>query len=175
MKSHDINTSNLRHLMEYYVRKFAATEKLVEEILPEWIAQAGSLRLRVTLRSYYSMVKKQVKKWEVFFAEEKIRFDVNAVNRPVRDMFQETQLRLAQCSNPKEKDAWLLASAQALSLFISNMYEMASGFARSLELERAAHAFEDAVINEKFIYEELSKLAHQEIDLSLAKPVHIPG
>lgn len=173
MTSHDINTSNLRHLMEYYARKFAINETLVRDTLPDWINKAHSLRLKVVLREYHKQVIAQVKKWELFFAKEKIIPDGTTANRPMQDFLHETDARLRLSKNPAEMDAWLLASAKAVNVFMMNMYDMAAGFARSLELDNAAIAFEDAVANEKNVSEDLERVGKHDVNLTLIKPLHI--
>ena len=175
MPSHDVNTSNLRHLMEYYARKFTLVEHRLKVVLPEWIALAHSIRLKAALRSYLKKKKKQVKILELFFTEENIMYDSSQPSRSMQDFVLETNWRLSHAHTDQERDAWLLASVCAVNQFKINMYEMGIGFARSLGMDHAAQTFEDAGIYEKQLFDKLGKLAVKEINLALVEPVHITG
>ena len=175
MRTEELNSSNLRHLMEYYARKFTLAELRLREVLPAWIASAQSLRLKAVLNSYQKVVRNQVVKMESFFQEKNLKLDGTQVNRPVQEFLRETDERLMHVHNSKEKDAWLLASIQAVNDFKINMYEMAAGFARSLGMISDAQTFEEAVYNERLMAEVLKRLSPKEIDLSLVESVHITG
>jgi len=43
MKDDILNINNLRNLVDYDGRKLSGAEKLLENVLPEWIEKAGSI------------------------------------------------------------------------------------------------------------------------------------
>lgn len=166
--------TTLHHLLGYDATKFTSAEIHLKGALPEWINKTSSLMLKTVLQKYRDFVEQHVKKMEVFFEEE----DINALslhNRIMQAFIDETNEKLAACTDPEIKDACLLAGIQTINHYKISIYGTAAAFARTLEMEQHAAIFYEAEGNEKQIDSRLSQLAAFEINKKAKTPIVLPS
>ena len=174
MADNNQTVTTLRNLLYYDARKFTSAEIQLQNILPQWIHQAGSLQLKAVLQKYLDFVQQHVKKMEYFFEEEKIS-SLSASNRVMHAFIEEAEERLMNCTDTQVKDACLLACIQGINHFKISMYGTAAAFANALEMEKTAAVFHESEVNEKQIDDRLSQLAEHEINTSAKTPIVLPG
>jgi ferritin-like metal-binding protein YciE len=174
MTDYNNTISTLHHLLDNDARKFTSAEIQLNNVLPEWIKHAGSLKLKTVLQKYLDFVQSHVKKLEVFFDEENI-VSLSLTNRVMHAFIEETVEKLSNCTDPEIKDACLLASIQAINHFKISMYGTAAAFAHALEMDKQAGLFHEAEVNEKQIDDRLTQLALYEINNHAKSPVTLPG
>ncbi len=160
-----INT--LHTLLNYDAHKFISAEIALKNSLPGWINLASSLKFKTVLQKYLDMVQQHVDKMERFFEEENIN-SLCLTNRIMRAFIEETDEKLAHCTDAEVKDACLLACIQVINHFKISTYGTAAAFANALGMDKQAAVFHEAEINEKQIDDRLSQLANYEIN-TLAK------
>ncbi len=174
MAQNNQTVTTLHNLLDYDAGKFTSAEIQLQNILPQWINQTGSLQLKTVLQKYLDFVQQHVKKMEYFFEEEKIS-SLSAINRVMQAFIEETGEKLLNCTDTQVKDACLLASIQAINHFKISMYGTAAAFANALEMEKAAAIFHEAEVNEKQIDDRLSQLAEYEINTRAKAPIVLRG
>jgi ferritin-like metal-binding protein YciE len=164
------NITILRNLLDEDSRKFTCAEIQLKNNLDVWIKEADSLQLKAVLRKYLDYINDHVKKLQAFFVQENIRFI--SINNPVTTaLIDETNSKLANCTDAVVKDVCLLACIQAINHFKISAYGTASSFAKALELVTSAALFREMEINEKNIDHKLSQLAEQEINIKAIAPI----
>jgi ferritin-like metal-binding protein YciE len=168
IKNQTITT--LHHLLEYDAGKFTSAEIHLKGALPEWINKTGSFMLKTVLQKYLNFIEQHVKKMEVFFEEENINA-LSLYNRIMQAFIDETNEKLAVCSDPEIKDACLLASVQTINHYKISLYGTAAAFARALDMNSHAAVFFEAEGNEKQIDSRLSQLAEFEINKKAKAPI----
>jgi ferritin-like metal-binding protein YciE len=164
----------LHNLLDHDASKFTSAEVHLRNALPEWINKTDSLMLKTVLHKYLDFIEKHIKIMEVFFEQE----DINALslnNRVMQAFIDETNEKLAICSDPEIRDACLLASVQTINHYKISIYGTAAAFARALDMEKHAAIFYEAEENEKQIDSRLSQLAVHEINIKARTPVALPG
>jgi ferritin-like metal-binding protein YciE len=167
------NNSNivmLRNLLDEDTRRFTSAEIELENSLKGWVNEARSMQLKTVLYRYLDFVQQHVKRLEDFFEEEKINA-ISFQNRVMLAFIEDTNEKLANCTQVEVKDACLLASIQSINHFKISVYGTASAFARALDLEKAAVLFHELEINEKHIDDRLSQLADFEINVKAIAPI----
>jgi len=174
MADNNQTVTTLRNLLDYDARKFTSAEIQLQNILPQWIQQAGSLQLKTVLQRYLDLVQQHIKKMEYFFDEEKIS-SLSTMNRVMRAFVEEAEEKVLNCTDTEVKDACLLACIQAINHFKISMYGTAAAFANALEMEKAAAIFHESEVNEKQIDDRLSQLAEHEINNRAKAPIVLPG
>lgn len=170
MSANNQTITTLHHLLDFDASKFTSAEIHLRGALPEWINKTGSLMLKTVLQKYLDFIEQHVKKMEVFFEEE----DINALslhNRIMQAFIDETNEKLAACTDPEIKDACLLASVQTINHYKISLYGTAAAFARALEMDSHAAVFFEAEGNEKQIDSRLSQLAEFEINKKAKTPI----
>jgi len=170
MEENNQTISTLHNLLDYDVRKFTNAEVQLKNGLPEWINDAGSLKLKTILQKYLLFVQEHIQKLENFFEEEKITL-LSLSNRVMRAFIEDTNEKLACCSDIEIKDACLLASIQAINHYKISTYGTAAAFAKALGMEKQAAVFHGAEVNEKQIDDRLTQLAEFEINSKARTPI----
>ena len=165
--------TTLHNLLDYDTRKFASAEIQLQASLPEWIHNTGSLQLKTVLQKYLEFVEQHSKKIEEFLKEEKIS-SLGLTNRVMQAFIEEVNERLSDCTDPKVKDACLLAGIQVINHFKISTYGTAAAFSNALGMEKVAALFHEAEINEKQIDDRLSQLAQNEINIKAKAPILLP-
>ncbi|MCW3090044.1 MAG: hypothetical protein JWP81_1113 [Ferruginibacter sp.] len=153
----------LYNLLYHNSRMFMIAEILLKNHLPGWIDHASSSKLKSVLNKYLDLIQKHVEKMEDFFFEEEIA-SLSLTNRVLEAFIDDTNEKIAACSDAEIKDACLLASIQAINHYKISSYGTAASFANALGLEKQAGAFHEAEVNEKQIDDRLSHLAEHEIN-----------
>ena len=174
MAKNNPTITTLHKLLDYDARKFTSAEIQLKNSLPEWINNAGSLQLKTVLQNYLDFVQKHVQKMDSFFAEEKIN-SLSLTNRVMRAFIEETEEKLANCTDAEVKDACLLACIQAINHFKISTYGTAAAFANALGMEKQAAIFHEAEVSEKQIDDRLSQLAEHEINIKAKAPILLQG
>ena len=67
MAENNQTIATLHNLLDYDARKFTSAEVQLQLILPEWIIQAGSLKLKAVLQKYLEYVQQHVERMEDFY------------------------------------------------------------------------------------------------------------
>ncbi len=156
---------SLRNLMDYNARKFTGAEVQLKNVLPKWIDQAGSIKLKTVMQKYLDLILVHLQKMNDFFAEEKIN-SLSITSPVMQALLEETNEQLGKCSHPEVKDACLLACIQTINHFKISIYGTFAAFADTLDMSKPALVFREAEINEKQIDDRLSQLAEHEINLN---------
>jgi ferritin-like metal-binding protein YciE len=162
--------TTLHNLLDYDASMFTSAEIHLRNVLPGWISKASSLMLKTVLQKYLDFTEQHVQKMEVFFEQE----DINALqlhNRIMQAYIDETNEKLAACSDPEVTDACLLAAVQSINHYKISIYGTAAAFARALEMDKHAALFYEAEGNEKQIDSRLSQLAEFEINKKAKTPI----
>lgn len=170
--NHTINS--LHKLLDYDVSKFTSAEIQLQQILPDWINKASSLKLKNVLQRYLDFVERHVQTIETFFEEEKIS-SMSLVNRVMHAYIEEAEEKLSNCKDQSVKDACLLACIQAINHFKISMYGTAAAYANAVGLEKQAALFHEAEVNEKQIDDRLSQLAEHDINIEAKTRIVLPG
>jgi ferritin-like metal-binding protein YciE len=110
---------------------------------------------------------------ESFFVEESFTY-LSMVNRIMQAFIEETEEKLASCSDTEVKDACLLACIQDINHYKISTYGTAAAFATDLGLDDAAVIFRELEINEKHIDDRLSQLAEHEINIKAKATLALP-
>ncbi len=170
MTENNQTITTLHHLLDYDASKFTSAEIQLQNILPEWINNTGSLMLKTVLQKYLDFVQQHVHKMENFFEQEKIN-SLSLNNRVMHAFIEETNEKLNTCTDPEIKDACLLAGIQVINHYKISIYGTAAAFANALEMEKHAALFHEAEGNEKQIDSRLSQLAEFEINKKARAPI----
>jgi len=166
--------ATLHNLLDYDAGKFTSAEMQLHQILPGWINNASSLKLKNVLQRYNDFIEKHIQTIENFFEQEKLS-SMSLMNRVMHAYIEETEEKLSYCNDPRVKDACLLACIQAINHFKISMYGTAAAFANAIEMEKQAAIFHEAEVNEKQIDDRLSQLAEHDINIEAKVPIVLPG
>lgn len=166
--------TTLHHLLYYDASKFTSAEIQLSKSLPKWINKAGSLKLKTVLQKYLDFITQHVQKMEAFFEEEKIN-SLNVNNRIMQAFVEETDDKLANCTDAEVRDACLLACIQSINHFKISTYGTAAAFANALGMQKQAAIFHEAEIKEKQIDDRLSQLAELEVNNKAKTPIALPA
>ena len=170
MAENNQTITTLHNLLDYDARKFTSAEIQLKKSLHEWINRAGSLKLKNVMHKYLDFVQQHVQKMDEFFEEEQIS-SLSLTNKIMQAFIEETEQKLAACTDAEVKDASLLASIQTINHFKISMYGTAAAFANALGMEKQAKVFHEAEVNEKQIDDRLSQLAEFEINVRAKAPI----
>ncbi|QEC65798.1 DUF892 family protein [Panacibacter ginsenosidivorans] len=173
MAAHNQTITTLHNLLNYDAGKFTSAEAQLQQILPEWINKAGSIKLKNTLQRYLDFIGTHVQNIEGFFEEEKIS-SISLTNRIMHAYIEETQEKLSHCADTKVRDACLLACIQAINHFKISMYGTATAYANAVGMEKQAAIFHEAEINEKQIDDRLSQLAEHDVNMEARTTIVLP-
>jgi ferritin-like metal-binding protein YciE len=163
----------LLSLLDYDARKFTSAEEQLQNKLPWWIDDAGSFQLKGVLEKYLELIQEHIKKLDIFCAEENFTY-ISVVNQVMQALIEETEEKLAFCSEPAVKDACLLSCIQNINHYKIGTYGTAAAFAKDLAMDDAVTVFRDLEIDEKQIDHRLSQLAEHEVNTKARTPVWLP-
>ncbi|HZY37527.1 MAG TPA: DUF892 family protein [Mucilaginibacter sp.] len=172
MKTED-TLPTLISLLDYDAGKFTSAEVQLKNRLPQWIEGTGSFQLKGVLERYLEMVREHIMKLDIFCAEENFTY-ISLLNRIMKAFIEETEEKLALCSDIKVADACLLACVQNINHYKISTYGTAAAFAKDLGLNDAVTIFRDLEIDEKQIDHRLSQLAEHEVNAKAKAPVWLP-
>jgi len=161
--------ATLQNLLDYNASQFSSAEIQLKTVLPEWINQAESLKLKAVLQKYLDLIEVHLTKIEDFFEQEKIS-SLSINNRIMKAYIEETEEKLSYCSDADVKDACLLAGIQTINHFKISTYGTAAAFSNALKLEKYAEIFHEIEVHEKQIDDRLSQLAEFEINIKAKEP-----
>lgn len=168
------NIATLHNLLDYDARQFTIAEIQLKNVLPDWINEAGSVKLKTILQKYLDCVQHHAQLMEGFFEEEEVGLE-SLTNRLMQAFITEANEKLAMCSDTEVKDACLLACIQVINHFKISTYGTAASFAVALGMEKQAAIFHQAEVNEKQVDDRLSQLAAFEINSRAKTPIVLPG
>ena len=170
MEDNNSNLTSLKNLLDYNIQKATGVEAQLIHILPEWINQSGSVKLKVVLQKYLDLVQLHLENLNNFLEEEKI-ISLSVTNRIMQAFIQETTEQLDKCTDAEVKDACLLACVQNINHFKISLYGTWAAFANALDMSKHASVFREAEVNEKQIDDRLSQLAVHEINVNARAPI----
>ena len=170
MKEHNHTITALHDLLAYDVQKMQNAESQLKNTLPEWALKAGSFKLKEVLQKYTTNIAGHIEKSETILVEEKV-FPFSTINKVMHAFIEETNEKLALCTDAEVKDACLLAAIQEINHYKISVYGTAAAFANALNIETTANLFHEAEISEKQIVDRLSQLATYEINLKAKTPI----
>lgn len=162
--------ANLNDLLIYDYSKFTDFEKGLKQVLPGWIVQANSLKLKTILQRYLYYAEQHFRQVESLI-DGKISGPNSKKVKTIEKMIEDINEKLSVCMDPEVKDACLLAAIQAINHYKISMYGTAASFANALDLKKIAKLFYAAEVSEKQIDKRLSELAEQEVNLRAKVPL----
>jgi ferritin-like metal-binding protein YciE len=160
---HSINT--LHQLLDDYARMFIIAEVELHNMIPYWVRQSNSIKLKTILLKYNEQVKKHIASFEDFFEEETVTY-LSSSNKIMHALIASTEELCMLCENNFTRDACLLSCIQNINHYKIGSYGSAASFANSLGLTKTANLFYEFEINEKQIDDRLSQLALHEININ---------
>ena len=163
MKDDILGIHNLHDLVDYDGRKLSGAERLLENVLPEWINAGSAVALKNVLRKYLEYVKRNSNSLKEFINEEGVG-KLSRENNIMQAFIVDAREQLSNCTDADVKDACLLSCIQSISHYKINMYGTVATYAKALDNKRAAHIFHHAKLNEEEIDHSLSQLAKTEIN-----------
>ena len=163
MKDDILNINNLRNLVDYDGRKLSGAEKLLENVLPEWIDTAGSISLKNVLHRYLDLAKHNYENLKNFIDEEGVD-GLSRANNIMQAFIVDIRERLSNCTDAKIKDACLLSCIQSINHYKIHMYGTAATYAKALDNKETAAIFHQAKLNEEETDQSLTRLAKLEIN-----------
>ena len=166
--------ATLHDLLDFNAQKFTVAEIELSKILPAWIAQANSMKLKAVLQKYLDFVQAHVDTLAGFFEHENIN-SLSITNKIMLAYIAEAEEKLICCADPQVKDACLLACVQGINHFKISLYGTAAAFAKELGMEKFTSVFHEAEVNEKQIDDRLTQLAEHEINIKAKTPIVLPG
>lgn len=172
MKEKNQVVTTLHDLLHYNARVIIDTEIELKTGLHAWVNKATSVKLKEVLMKYADYIHRHIDKMQNFFTEEKV-FPVSPGNRVIKALIEDTDEKMAICSEAELRDACLLASVQEINHYKISLYGTAAAFANTLELKDAGALFHEAEISEKQIDDRLSQLAEHEINPNAKAPILI--
>lgn len=164
--------ASLHDLLVYEASTFTNAEEELKNVLPQWIDIATSFQLKAVLQKYLQQVQAHLTMFNDLLNEEnEQRIQISKV---MLTLIEETNDKLARCTEREVKDACLLESVQAINHYKISMYGTAAAFANILEQKGHADLFFKAEVNEKQLDDRLSQLAGFEINKLARTPIALP-
>jgi ferritin-like metal-binding protein YciE len=173
MKQESTSITTLHHLLDHEASKFSSAEMQLNNVLPQWISKAQSVKLKTVLQKYREDIGEHLYNLEEFVDAEQL-ISLSLTNRIMSAYIQDTNEKLLQCADAEVADACLLASVQMINHFKISAYGTAAAFANALEMDKAATFFHAAEVHEKQIDDRLSQLALFEINGNAKSPIVLP-
>jgi ferritin-like metal-binding protein YciE len=161
--NHSILT--LQQLLNEFSKSYIIAEVELHNILPYWVRQANSVKLKNILLRYNDQIKKHVDMFEQYFEEDNITY-LSQSNRIMHALISTTDEMCTACGDSTTRDACLLSCIQNINHYKIGSYGSAASFANSLGLSKTALLFHEFEINEKQIDDRLSQLALNEININ---------
>ena len=164
MKDDILNISNLHNLVDYNGRKLFGAEKLLENVLPEWIIKAGSVSLKNVLHQYLDLIKHNIENLKIFINNEGVG-KLSRANDIMQAFIVDIREQLSNCTDIEIIDACLLSCIQSINHYKIYMYGTAATYAKALDSQETAAIFHQAKLNEEEIDHSLTQLAKTEINI----------
>jgi ferritin-like metal-binding protein YciE len=170
MKQEPTSITTLHHLLDHEASKFSSAEMQLNNVLPQWISKARSLKLKTVLQKYKEDIGEHLSNLNEFVEAEQLN-SLSLTNRIMTAYIQDTNEKLQQCADAEVTDACLLASVQMINHFKISAYGTAAAFASTLDMDKAAIFFHEAEVHEKQIDDRLTQLARYEINVGAKSPI----
>ena len=174
MKQELTNIATLHNLLDHEASKFSSAEVQLNNVLPQWISKANSVKLKTVLQKYRDDIGEHLYKLEEFVDAEQL-ISLSLTNRIMSAYIEDTNEKLLLCADAEVTDACLLASVQMINHFKISAYGTAAAFANTLGMDKAAIFFHQAEVHEKQIDDRLTQLAQYEINFRAKSPIVLPG
>jgi ferritin-like metal-binding protein YciE len=160
----------LHDLLIYDTRKVLYCENQLISVLPAWIDNIRSARLKVVIEHYLVYIKYHVDGILKFFKRKKL-MDFHVQDNVAQAFIDEINEKMDDCRDDQIIDALLLSSIQQIIHYKICMYGTISAFAQVLDLDITAGEFYTSEKDEKDIDSRLSFLAEQEINPLAKSPI----
>jgi ferritin-like metal-binding protein YciE len=174
MKQELTTITTLHNLLDHEASKFSSAEMQLNNVLPQWISKASSVKLKTVLQKYRDDIVEHLYNLEEFVNAERL-ISLSLINRIMSAYIQDTNEKLVLCADAEVTDACLLASVQMINHFKISAYGTSAAFANALGMEAAAIFFHKAEVHEKQIDDRLTQLAEYEINSRAKSPIVLPG
>lgn len=174
MKQELTSISTLHDLLDFEASKFSSAEVQLNNVLPQWINKANSIKLKTVLQKYLDDIGTHLANLQEFVSAEKLT-SLSLTNRIMKAYIDDTNDKLQLCTDLEVTDACLLASIQMINHFKISAYGTAAAFSNTLGMDTAAHFFHAAEVHEKQIDDRLTQLAQYEINFRAKSPIVLPG
>jgi ferritin-like metal-binding protein YciE len=174
MKQEITNITTLHNLLDHEASKFSSAEMQLNNVLPQWISKASSVKLKTVLQKYRDDIGEHLYNLEDFVNAEQL-ISLSLTNRIMSAYIQDTNEKLLLCADTEVADACLLASIQMINHFKISAYGTAAAFANALGMDKAAIFFHQAEVHEKQVDDRLTQLAQYEINIRAKSPIVLPG
>lgn len=174
MKQELTTITTLHNLLDHEASKFSSAEIQLNNVLPQWISKASSVKLKTVLQKYRDDIGEHLNNLEGFVSSERLT-SLSLINHIMSAYIQDTNEKLLLCADAEVTDACLLASVQMINHFKISAYGTSAAFANALGMESAAIFFHKAEVHEKQIDDRLTQLAEYEINSRAKSPIVLPG
>lgn len=174
MKNYILDINNLHDLVDFKGLKLFGAERLLENVLPEWINKATSVALKNVLRRYLDFIQLNIDSLKDFTTEEAIT-KLSRANNVMQSFIIDTREQLSNCTDAEVRDACLLSCIQSINHYKINGYGTVAAFAKALDNKKASGIFHQAKLNEEEIDHTLTQLAKSEINNNARNNVLLPG
>lgn len=160
----------LSDLLALETNRIMDGEKHLLDILPGWIQQVSSSKLKNILNQYLELIRHHEQQMVNYFIVHKAT-PSEGRNRVMRALVEEANEKLGYCADPEIYDACLLASVQEINHYKISVYGTVTAFFNALGQGDSASIFHKAEKDEKRIDEQLSFQADLDINELARTPV----
>lgn len=161
---------SLRDLLALETSRVMEGEKHLIEVLPGWIQQVTSAKLRHILNQYLEFIRHHEQEMINYFIHQAATPSAGR-NRVMRALIDEANEKLGACADHEIYDACLLASVQEINHYKISVYGTVTAFFNALGESKSAAIFHKAEKDEKRIDEQLSFQADLDINELARTPV----
>jgi ferritin-like metal-binding protein YciE len=161
---------SLSDLLVLETSRIMEGEKHLIEVLPGWIQQVSSSKLRVILNQYFDYIRHHERQMVNYFIHHSATPPAGK-NRVMRALVEEANEKLGSCADTEIYDACLLASVQEINHYKISVYGSVTAFFNALGQRDSAAVFHKAEKDEKRIDEQLSFQADLDINELARTPV----
>jgi ferritin-like metal-binding protein YciE len=155
--------ASLSDLLALETARIMEGEKYLIQVLPDWIQQVTSSKLRKILEHYLDCIQHHEQQMISFFQPPTFSPTVGK-NRVIRALVEEADEKLGYCADHEIYDACLLACVQEINHYKISVYGTVSAFFIALGQNYPAAVFHKAEKDEKRIDEQLSFQANLDIN-----------
>lgn len=161
---------SLSDLLSLETGRVMEGEKHLIQVLPGWIQQVTSVKLRKILNDYLEYIRHHEQQMVNYFMHQAAT-PPEGRNRVMRALVEEADEKLGNCADPEIYDACLLASVQEINHYKISVYGTVTAFFNALGQRESAAIFHKAEKDEKRIDEQLSFQADLDINELARTPV----
>lgn len=161
---------SLSDLLALETSRIMEGEKHLAEVLPGWIQQVTSPKLRHILNQYLEYIRHHEQEMVNYFILQ-CAMPSAGKNRVIKALVEEANEKLGSCADHEIYDACLLASVQEINHFKISVYGTVTAFFNALGESKPAAIFHKAEKDEKRIDEQLSFQADLDINELARAPV----